>query len=181
MSSISFASPLIVADDGIIVDGAKVKIEQIDSELYEKTGVSIVLYVKKSLNNESIFDYEKNISSTLKEPFVLIVFAENEKKVDIVVKPESLDKIVDKNYILNNRIIPILGAAGDKNSPESRYSASLLNGIGEIADKIAESKNATLDSSLGSQTSSTMNIVRAVFYGILALAAGVLIYRRFIA
>lgn len=172
------AAPEIVSDDNIVVSGAKVKINEISDELFAKTGVSIVVYAKKSLNNQNIFDYEKNISSTLKQPFVLILFAENEKKVDVVVMPDELNKIVDKNYILNDRIIPILGAQGDKNSADSKYSAAILNGVGEIADRVAESKGIVLSSSLGSDTTMVMTIIKVVFYGIIAFSVLVLIYKR---
>lgn len=170
--------PEIVSDDNIVVSGAKVKINEISDELFAKTGVSIVVYAKKSLDGQNIFEYEKNISSTLKQPFVLILFAENEKKVDVLVMPEELNKVVDKNYILNDRIIPILGAQGDKNSADSRYSAAILNGVGEIADRVAGSKGVALSSSLGSDTTTVMTIIKVVFYGTIAIAVFVLIYRR---
>lgn len=177
-SSLSYAMPEIVSDDNIVVSGAKVKINEISDELFAKTGVSIVVYAKKSLDGQNIFEYEKNISSTLKQPFVLILFAENEKKVDVLVMPEELNKVVDKNYILNDRIIPILGAQGDKNSADSRYSAAILNGVGEIADRVAGSKGVALSSSLGSDTTTVMTIIKVVFYGTIAIAVFVLIYRR---
>ncbi len=177
-SSLSYAMPEIVSDDNIVVSGAKVKINEISDELFAKTGVSIVVYAKKSLDGQNIFEYEKNISSTLKQPFVLILFAENEKKVDVIVMPEELNKVVDKNYILNDRIVPILGAQGDKNSADSRYSAAILNGVGEIADRVAQSKGIALNSSLGSDTTMVMTIIKVVFYGTIAIAVFVLIYRR---
>lgn len=177
-SSLLYANPEIVSDNGVIVDGAKVKINEISDELYAKTGVSIIVYAKKSLNGQNIFEYEKNVTNNFKQPYVFILFAEQEKKVDVVIMPDELNKVVDKNYILNNRIIPILGAQGDKNSNESRYSAAILNGVAEVADKVSSSKGITLNSSLGSDTTTVMTIIQFVFYGIIILAVAVIIYRR---
>jgi len=179
VASLSYAQPQLVADSGLLTELGKQKIEEISTELYNKTGVSIVLYVKKSLDKQNILDYEDNISKTLTEPFVLIVFTEIEQKVDMIVKPEALAKIVDKNFVLNERMIPILGAVSDKNAPDSRYSAALLNGVGEVADRIAESKNIVLDSSIGSQNIQTMNVIRVIFYGIIIGSIGIFVYRRY--
>jgi TPM domain len=172
-----FAKPEVI-NDGVIVDKAALKIIEISKELHEKTGASIVLHAKNNLGGQNIFDYEKNISSSIQGPYVLIVFTLTEQKIDIVVS-DALSGVVNKNNILNTYILPILVANDKENSATSKHSAALLNGIGEIADEIAKNQKIELTSSLGSQNQILINIIRLFFYGTIVLAIGFYVYRRF--
>ena len=92
--------------------------------------------------------------------------------------------IVVKNDVLSpfpgGPIIPIL-AAQDKNGLDAKYSAAALNGVADIADSIAKSRNVILESNIGSDSKTFMQILRAVFYGTIVVALfiyGYMIYRR---
>jgi DNA polymerase III alpha subunit len=159
------------------MDSAVVKMNEITNELYQKTGVSIIIHGKANLAGKNIIEYEKNISSTLGKSFVLVTIADAEHKVDVVVSPDLADK-VDRNNILNGYIIPILSAE-DKNTQSSRYSAALLNGVAEIADEIAKKDGVILLSSIGNESKDTTNIIRFIIYGITGILVVGLIYRRF--
>lgn len=126
-------------------------------------------------DTHGIVEYEKNISASLKAPYVLVVFSAKEQKVDMTVS-DDLQKIVNKNEILNTYIIPIL-VAGDKNSVDAKYSAAMLNGVAEIADEIAASRGVKLDSSIGSDSRNFMQGLRALFYGIIVVSLGIYFYR----
>lgn len=169
----AFAKPELI-NEKIIMESANIKINDIVTELYTKTNVSIVVHLKEKLPDGNILNYEKNISSTLQKPYVLIVFAGKEQKVDILVS-DDLKNVIDKNKILNSYVIPILGAE-DKNSLEARYSAAMLNGIAEIADEIAESKGIKLNSSIGSESKNFIQGLRVVFYGIIFGAIAIYAY-----
>lgn len=169
----AFAKSEII-NQNVIKQSSLDKITEISNELYIKTGVSIVGHFVEKTDN-GIVEYENNVSSGLTSPYVLIVFSAKDQKVDIVVSSD-LQKVVNKNEILNTFMIPIL-AAQDKNSVDTKYSAALLNGIAEIADEVASSKNIKLDSSIGSDSRYFMQGLRALFYGIIFVALGIYFYR----
>jgi hypothetical protein len=168
----AFAKSEII-NQNIVKQSSLDKITEISNELYLKTGVSIVAHLVENTNG-GIVAYENNISSKLTSPYVLIVFSGKEQKVDIVVSPD-LQKVVNKNEILNTFIIPIL-AAEDKNSVDTKYSAAMLNGIAEIADEVADSKHIKLNSSIGSESRHFMQGLRVLFYGIIFISLGIYFY-----
>lgn len=169
----AFAKPELL-NEKVIFESANIKISDMINELYSKTGISVVVHAKEKLPDGNIINYEKNISTTLQKPYVLVVFAAKEQKVDILVSDE-LKNVIDKNKILNSYMIPILGAE-DKNSIEAKYSAALLNGVGEITDEIAESKGIKLASSIGSESRNFIEGLRVVFYGIIFGAIAIYAY-----
>jgi hypothetical protein len=172
LTYITFARPEII-NENVIKQSSLDKITEIANELYLKTGVSVVAHLVA--DTHGIVEYEKNISASLKAPYVLVVFSAKEQKVDMTVS-DDLQKIVNKNEILNTYIIPIL-VAGDKNSVDAKYSAAMLNGVAEIADEIAASRGVKLDSSIGSDSRNFMQGLRALFYGIIVVSLGIYFYR----
>lgn len=167
--TLGFAKPEII-NQNIIKQRTYDKVSEISNELYAKTGVSIVAHLMEQTNG-GIVEYEKNILATLTGPYVFLAFSAKDQKVDIVVS-DSLKSVVNKNEILNTFIIPIL-VAEDKNAVDTKYSAAILNGVAEIADEIAASKNIKLDSSIGSESRNFMQGLRALFYGIILLSLGI--------
>lgn len=174
LSTFSFASDHI--NEGIVSQAAQQKIDLITTELKSKTSVSIYMHAKKDLNGTTIIQYENSVASKLSGSYVLITLATSEKKVDIIMSNDLKDKI-NKNTILNEFIIPIISAQ-DKNSDESRYSAGLLNGIAEVAEQIAKSKNIILENALGNESKDTMFIIKLIVYGLFATLIVGLIYQR---
>lgn len=78
------------------------EINKLGTELFEKTGVSLYLVTKKSLeNNQSIADYEKELINELKEPAVLLTFVELDSKVDVMARPTSLYEDFDRRQVLS--------------------------------------------------------------------------------
>ncbi len=169
----AFAKPEII-NQNIIKQHAYDKISEISSELYSKTGVSIVAHLVES-TGVNIVEYEKNISKNLKPPYVILVLSVKDQKVDLLVSPD-LKSVIDKNEILNTFIIPLL-TSQDQNTLDTKYSAAILNGIAEIADEIASSKNIKLDSSIGSESRNFMQGLRVLFYGIIVVSLGIYFYR----
>lgn len=88
---------------------------------------------------------------------------------------DSLEKIVDKNDILDGYVVPLL-ASKDKNTIASKVSAALLNGYAAIADKLANSKNIELESNIGNQGKIASTIWRVFIYFVLFAALLAYIY-----
>lgn len=65
-------------------------------------------------------------------------------------------------------MVPLL-ASFDKNELQSKVSASVLNGVAQIADVIAKSKNIKLKSSIGSAGKTAGSIWQMFIYTIVLL------------
>jgi len=157
-------SDLIVCDDGSLVgDRAIGEIVKIGTEVKEKTGVSIYLCVKKSINNQKIKLFEQKLTTKLKKPFILLTMAKKEQKVDIMTSPKA-SKLLDIDEVLSpfhGTIIPILTSRKSKD----KYSAAMLNGYADIADRVSQKVGVKLDSSIGNTNRVLFNIVRILVYG----------------
>jgi hypothetical protein len=150
------------------------KIDEMGRELFEKTGVNVYIYTKKSyLGNKEVKDkkeryliikaYEENILTKVKSPYVLISVAVDDMHINLF-NSKDLNNIIDKDEILDRSIIPIL-VSKDKNSVNSKVSVALLNGYGEIVDRVAmKLKGIKLDSSIESGASAFKNFWRYFMY-----------------
>ncbi|WP_419763817.1 MAG: hypothetical protein ACNI28_08425 [Arcobacter sp.] len=135
----------IISDDVVIDARTAQKILEIGSELKSKTNVNIYVYARTTLGLdkdiptkekiEFIKKHEQKISSKLEKPYVLMSIALEQTHVNILMS-EKLEKIIDKNDILNGYVVPLL-ASKDKNTLFTKVSAAVLNGYDEIADQIA--------------------------------------------
>lgn len=186
-----FAQNYILSDDGLIDNRAKEKINQIGTETKSKLGVNIYIYAKSNLGLdenittkdkiEYIKNYESEILSSLNKPYVLITTAVEETHVNLLLS-DDLKSIIDKDDILDGYIVPLL-ASKDKNTLFAKVSAAMLNGYAAVADKIAESKNIKLESSIGNQGKVSSTIWRVLMYfliitGLLAYTYAVLKKRK---
>ncbi len=88
---------------------------------------------------------------------------------------DTLEKIIDKNEILDDYVVPLL-ASKDKNTVGSKVSASVLNGYAAVADKLADSKNIELESNIGNQGRVASTIWRVFIYFVLLSALLAYIY-----
>ena len=78
------------------------EVNDLGSELYKKSGISLRLVMLKELpHNQSIVEYEKELLATFNEPTVLLVFSELNMQVDILANDESLYKYFDKQNVLS--------------------------------------------------------------------------------
>ena len=176
------AAQFILNDDKLIDDRAKEKINQIGAETKSKLGVNIYIYTKSTLGLdeniktkekiEFIRNNENQLVSTLEQPYVLLTIAVEETHVNLLFS-DSLKEVLDKNDILDGYVVPLL-ASNDKNTLFAKVSAATLNGYAAIADKIADSKDMKLESSIGNAGKVSSTIWRVVMYTLIVL--GLLAY-----
>ena len=176
------AQTFILNDDKLIDDRAKEKINQIGDEVKSKLGVNIYIYAKSNLGLdeniktkekiEFIRNNENQLVSTLEQPYVLLTIAVEETHVNLLFS-DSLKEVLDKNDILDGYVVPLL-ASNDKNTLFAKVSAATLNGYAAIADKIADSKDMKLESSIGNAGKVSSTIWRVVMYTLIVL--GLLAY-----
>ncbi|HKM19557.1 MAG TPA: hypothetical protein VJY14_05785 [Aliarcobacter sp.] len=178
-----FAQNFILKDELIDIR-AKNKIAEIGSEVKTKTGVNIYVYATSSFNLDKsittkdkidyIKNYELGILKNLENPYVIITISLEDTHVNLYYS-DSLEKIIDKNDILDDYVVPLL-ASKDKNTVASKISASVLNGYAAIADKLADSKNIELESNIGNQGRIASTIWRVFIYFVLLSALLAYIY-----
>ena len=135
----------VISDDVIIDTRTAQKILEIGSEVKSKTNVNIYVNAKTTLGIdketptkeklEFIKNYETQLVSKLEKPYVLLNIALEQTHVNILMS-KDIEKIIDKNDILNGYVVPLL-ASKDKNTLFTKVSAAVLNGYDEIADQIA--------------------------------------------
>ena len=78
------------------------EVEQLGSELYEKTGISLRLVMIRDLpNGMHIAEYQSEMMKDFTTPTVLLTFAELNGKVDILANDASLYKYFNKKQILS--------------------------------------------------------------------------------
>jgi len=177
------------------------EIETIGKELYDKTGISLYLVMVRDLDaNQTTVDFEKSLIGVLKEPFVVLTFAEFQKKIDILARPLSLYKDFDKEQVLSpnatfagavanaiifarswdeykelignygGTILPVLAEKAKGGDVVKKYAVAMFNGYADIADQIAETHGVKLSSSAGNDSKIFLDILRLVFYGIILYA-----------
>jgi hypothetical protein len=186
----SVVPPVININSRFILEGKELidprtiqKIDEMGQELFEKTGVNVYIYTKKSYLSKEVKDmkekvtlikeYEDKILTKVENPYVLISMAIDDTHLNLY-RSKELESIVDKERILSRSIIPII-ASKDKNSMDTKVSVALLNGYGEIADTVAmKLKRIKLDSSIESGASGFKDFWRLFMY--LLVIGGLLVY-----
>ncbi len=155
--------------EGLIEEKALNKLQEIGNELYQKTGISTVLVVKKHLTQEEFLEIKNRYLKELKNPYILWIFSQKyiDRTTVGINKLFTSDDIKDK-FDENSLFSPwggtfskIISIQKSKSDPTA---AAFLNGYSDLTDMLAESYNTKLDSSIGSETKTTIDIFRLFFY-----------------
>ncbi|HIP59981.1 MAG TPA: hypothetical protein EYH01_06100 [Campylobacterales bacterium] len=159
--------------DGYIGDKALNKLEEMGTELFQKTGVSTVIVAKEHLDQKQFLEIKDSYLKELKNPYVLWIFSkkymdrENIGINQLFSSPDMKDKYDEDSMFspFGGTFSKILTVHKSKSDPTA---AAFLNGYADLTDMIAESYGITLESSIGSETKTTINIVRVIFYLVMA-------------
>lgn len=176
-TTISYAHTLIETGD-ILNNGVKEKIDKIGNELFKKTGINLGVVALDKLDNQTFKEAVLSKIGTLKPPYVILALVKKEHKVDIFVSSNQILNTFDKQSVLSpypssGSILPILGSKkGDI------YNAALLNGYGDIADRIADYYHVKLINGLGNSNRYFLDVVRLFIYGSVLLAIIIILYRK---
>ncbi|RLA74744.1 MAG: hypothetical protein DRG11_03850 [Epsilonproteobacteria bacterium] len=174
---VSVATSTILQDDNLIDKRAVVKLQEITNELKQKTNTDIYVHLSKDngLSDElgvenmikQIKQKEQKIISTTDGSYVVVFLSIKQKYINMISSKDIKD-IINKDDIIDNYMVPLL-ASFDKNELQSKVSASVLNGVAQIADVIAKSKNIKLKSSIGSAGKTAGSIWQMFIYTIVLL------------
>ncbi len=172
--SLALGANFVINNDEILSQKVSVKLNEIGSELYAKSGINLAVGIYKDGELETLFK-EQNLSS----PYAFLLLIKDKKKVEIFADSNT-SKLFNKEQILSvnpesGTIIPILVSKNGKDV----YNAAILNGYADIAEQIASSLNLQLESSVGNSNKTTLNFLRFFIYG-LALLRTVFLFLSFI-
>ena len=171
--SLALGANFVINNDEILSQKVSVKLNEIGSELYAKSGINLVVGVYKDGELEALFK-EQNLSS----PYAFLLLIKDKKKVEIFADANT-SKLFNKEQILSvnpesGTIIPILVSKNGKDV----YNAAILNGYADIAEQIASNLNLQLESSVGNSNKTTLNFLRFFIYGLVAFFIIVIFYKK---
>ena len=160
-----FASNFVVFDENILNEKVKNEIKLIGSEIYDKTGI----FVGVAIGDATPFEILLTKQKELPPPYILLALSRSSHKVDIAGTKDAL-AFFDREAVLSpfagtGTILPILASQkGDI------YNAAILNGYGDICDRLARYFHLDLEHSIGNANRDTLNIMRILLYGFICFA-----------
>lgn len=161
----SFAKPFVIENENQLVEKTVGFIEILSSEVYEKTGVKMYIVALEDLGEMNLQEKESSYTYNLQNPYVLLFFSKNEKKINIIVSQE-VERMFDKNEVYWDYIVPLIPNSA-KELTNERISAFLLNGFVDMADRIAEFHNVRFEHNFPTQNKGVQIAVRTALYGML--------------
>ena len=178
LHTFSWGAPFVLENQNQLIDKTTQFIEILSNEVFEKTGVSLYVVALEGLKGTSLEAQQQKYLKQVKEPYVLLFFVRNEKKINIITNAES-EKLFDKQAVYWDYIVPLIPKSDEELTPQS-ISAFLLNGFVDIADRIAETKGVTLEHSFPKEHKGVQIAVRTALYAMLfvLLALFALVYLR---
>lgn len=152
--------------DGLIIPKSQAFIEDLSSELKDKTGFSLYVVALDDVNAKSKADRDlfKQQFLNLPSPYGIIFFFKSQRKIDIVLKP---DLNINKNEIISQYMVPIL--MQEKELLPSNISASILNGYAQLADEIASHYAVKLEKNLIVDRSGMKDYIHYLMYVMLGI------------
>jgi len=165
----------------LINEKAVEKIEEIGREINNKLNINLYLYANETIGGKTMVQYREEIRKLQKESYVILLFTQKEKKVDIITS-KNLEGKFDIEEVLNpfsGTIIPLLITKPKKDAIDDRVSAAMLNGYADIADKLAQSFDIELSTSIGNSNRDIINTMRVIFYITIIIILGLYFRKKF--
>ena len=146
-----------ILKNDILNDPASKYIEQMGSELFEKTGVHgyVIATNEHFPERFNLVAYSKKYEDKAGKPYVMLIFAPNalitEKsqkrgRVAIIPSSEKIASMYDKGDVMDATIDVI--ASVDKNKIEDKHAIGVVQGFSELADQIAKAKGVELKTTI---------------------------------
>jgi len=159
----------VIANDGVMPPKEVEKLEEMGSELYEKTGLPVFVAAVAELNATRPVDLLDKIKKSYPD-YILLYFSLKPTAVNIFAS-ENAKKLIDIDQILSplpwrGTIKPVMSPAFSKKE-SVKNEVAIFNGYADIVDQAAHSKGVKLDSSIGSGSKDSFKLIRWIFYGIL--------------
>jgi len=152
-----------------INDKTLAKMKEMGDELFEKTSISTAIVAKEFMDKSGFLEVKDKYLKELKAPYVLWIFAKKYDKRDSVgINQMFSSKDLEGKFDKSSMFSPFGGSFTKliviQKSKSDPTAAAFLNGYADLTDMLAESHGVKLDSSIGSETRSTMDIARVLMY-----------------
>ncbi len=167
------AEPQFVLNNPGVMPSKEVeKIEAMGRELYLKTKIPVFVAIAEDLNRSKPVMFIEKIKREY-PTYLLLYFSLHPPAVNIFASPDA-KQLVDIDQILSplpwrGTIRPIMGPGFGKDEAMKKEVA-VFNGYADIVEQVAESKGVKLTNAVGSESKITFQIIRLIFYAILAFA-----------
>lgn len=156
------AKSFVLDNQGILVEKTTDFMEILSLEVYEKSGVRMYVVALEDLGNMSLQEREQTYTKGLKEPYLVLFFVKNNKKIDIITS-KSVETMFDKRAVYWDYIVPLIPLK-DEELTQQNISAFLLNGFVDIADRIAEFHKIELEHNFPKQNKGVQIATRMTLY-----------------
>ena len=164
----------ILCNDNALDSRVITKLTDIANEVKSKTKFNVYVCIKgtyfDTVNEKrdikekitKIKDFETKLITKANKPYAILTISYIEKHVNILMTDE-LKKVIDKDDILDDYVIPLLSSY-DKNDKRAKISAATLNGYSQIVSNIATAQNIKIKSNIGSEGKIAADIWRNFIY-----------------
>ena len=161
-------------DKGILLDKTIKKMQQMGEELYQKTYITTILVVKKHLTKDEFLSLKNKYIKEAKKPYVLWIFAKTyQDRKDIGINQMFNSKELDDKFDKDSLFSPFFGTFTKiltvHKSKVDPTSAAFLNGYADLVDMLANSYGVKLQSSIGSESHYSLDVIRIIFYSLILL------------
>jgi hypothetical protein len=162
----------ILKDDLLKPEASKM-IEEMGSELHDKTGVNAYMIATNESFPErfNFVAYSKQFESNMSKPYVLFIFApfaviteESQQKgrVGFIPSSDEVKRLYDYGDVRDAAIDIV--AVKDKNKPEDKHNIGILQGFSELADQIAASKGVKMTKTIPDDSHMVIIILKVLVY-----------------
>lgn len=166
-----FGGEFVFNEDSLFVQKSVDFVEQASSELRDKTGVNLYVYLGKSLNGATYEDFKADFITHLSAPFAAIILIRDDKKIDIAT---SNDDLLDKKKVYWEYMVPLIPQKDSELTPQA-LSAIVLNGYVESIDLIADSFGATIEHNFPKDEKGARAISQLILYVMLFSMLGIIL------
>lgn len=154
----SLNAKFVFNEDSILLDKSVEFMENISSELFEKTGVSLNVLVANKIDN--YLDFKNQLIKSFSPPFVAIVLLKELKKIDII---KSSDDLLDSNKVYWEYMVPLLPKNGS--IPDNKLlGAIIFNGYIESVDLIANKLGVIIEHNISKDEKGPRLIAKGILY-----------------
>jgi hypothetical protein len=162
----------ILKDDLLKPEASKM-IEEMGSELHDKTGVNAYMIATNESFPErfNFVAYSKQFESNMSKPYVLFIFApfaviteESQQKgrVGFIPSSDEVKRLYDYGDVRDAAIDVV--AVKDKNKPEDKHNIGIVQGFSELADQIAASKGVKMTKTIPNESHMVIMILKVLVY-----------------
>jgi len=162
----------ILKDDLLRPEASKL-VEQMGSELFEKTGIRgyVVATNENFPERFNLVTYSKRYEANTSRPYIIFIFAPNalitkasgqKGRVALIPSSGEIAGLYSKSDVMDATIDVV--AAKDKNSNEDKFNIGIVQGFSELADQIASAKGVKLAHTLPNETRTLIGYIKILVY-----------------